>query len=285
MAERQEFCLHVGGLGATVKTSQDLRNRFSPFGTVVKVDGVAKLDVNDFQVKRCRGQPFCSNVIKIFTSRIAPARPHYVARVKRERANLPITKFVDPNKESFRVREDKAAQQLERKLAKSRARKRGTKAYESPIMELMTCKKFRVARRQWIRIDPTVYRATVKNCKTHIPGLRAMSIEKLGFIGGAKDVKRTQASRPMWECQLGEDGFIVRRLTNVGDLNQEKQLPLPSCTLQKLKDADEVLLSSGLSKSPRCALEAALLLLNLVLALNPLPVLGTTRKSQASATS
>ncbi|WAQ81691.1 hypothetical protein PtA15_2A2 [Puccinia triticina] len=82
------------------------------------------------------------------TSRIAPARPHYVARVKRERANLPITTFVDPNKESFRVCEDKAAQQLERKLAKSRARKRGTKAYESPIMELMTCKKFRVARRQ-----------------------------------------------------------------------------------------------------------------------------------------
>ncbi|WAQ81692.1 hypothetical protein PtA15_2A3 [Puccinia triticina] len=46
MAEQQEFRLHVGGLGATVKTSQDLRNRFSPFGTVVKVDGVAKLDVN-----------------------------------------------------------------------------------------------------------------------------------------------------------------------------------------------------------------------------------------------
>jgi hypothetical protein len=77
------------------------------------------------------------------TLRIAPARPDYLARVEREKANLPINTFVDPDEEAIRVREEKAAQKLERKLAKLRARKRGIEGYESSNMELMTVKKFK----------------------------------------------------------------------------------------------------------------------------------------------
>jgi hypothetical protein len=45
MADQQTFRLHIGGLGASV-TSSDLEKRFAAFGTVVKVDGVGKLDAN-----------------------------------------------------------------------------------------------------------------------------------------------------------------------------------------------------------------------------------------------
>jgi RNA recognition motif-containing protein len=43
--EQQQFRLHVGGLGPSV-APQDLERRFASFGTVVKVDGVGKLDAN-----------------------------------------------------------------------------------------------------------------------------------------------------------------------------------------------------------------------------------------------
>ncbi|EHS64591.1 hypothetical protein PGTUg99_005699 [Puccinia graminis f. sp. tritici] len=305
MTDQQNFRLHIGGLGPSV-TSSDLEKRFAAFGTVVKVDGVGKLDANgsplkyafvdilstDPQIKRCMNL-LSGTTYKGGTLRIAPARPDYVARVEREKANLPINTFVDPDEEAIRVREEKAAQKLERKLAKLRARKRGIEGYESSNMELMTVKKFKSrqgvngwkkdpetslpifpiltrplrplppletaqsqtanlkedasdcvrvpTRARRIRIDPTIYRAAIKNRKTHLLGPRAISIEqyKLGFSGGAKDVKKSQANRLLWECQLGEDGHAVWRLTNCGDVIQEERVALSSSTLQKLRDADE----------------------------------------------
>ncbi|PLW48350.1 hypothetical protein PCASD_02912 [Puccinia coronata f. sp. avenae] len=302
--EQQQFRLHVGGLGPSV-APQDLERRFASFGTVVKVDGVGKLDANgsplryafvdilstDSEMKRCMNL-LSGTTYKGSTLRIAPARPDYVARAERERANLPITTFVDPDEEAIRIREEKAARKLERKLSKFRARKRGIEGYESSNMELMTVKKFKSrqgvngwkkdpetslpifpivtrplrplhpvdsgpsegndpletsdcvrvpTRARRIRIDPTIYRAAIKNRKTHILGPRAMSIQQynLGFGGGAKDVKKSQATQVMWECELGEDDHVVWRLATGSDVVQEERVQLSSCTLQKLKTVDE----------------------------------------------
>ncbi|KNZ55035.1 hypothetical protein VP01_2786g1 [Puccinia sorghi] len=323
MAEQQNFRLHIGGLGPSV-SSQDLEARLATFGTVLKVDGVGKLDANgsplryafvdilstDSQIRKCMNL-LSGTTYKGSTLKISPARPDYTARVERERANLPINTFVNPDEEANPVREEKAARKLERKLAKLHARKRGIEGYENSNMELMTVKKFRSrqgvnvqkflplidvctfffkktqgwkkdpetslpifpivtrplrplpalgtdqsqddnsqeasnrarvpTRARRIRIDPTVYRAAIKNRKTHILGPRAISIEqhKLGFSGGAKDVKKTKATRLLWECQLGEDGHVVWRLKNGGDSVREERVPVSYCTLQNLKEADQ----------------------------------------------
>ncbi|KAI9609567.1 hypothetical protein H4Q26_007527 [Puccinia striiformis f. sp. tritici PST-130] len=303
------------GLGPSV-VSEDLQRRFAAFGTVVKVDGVGKLDANGFplkyafvdiistatQIKRCMNL-LSGTTYKGSTLRIAPARPDYAARIEREKANLPINTYVDPDEEAIQISEEKAAQKLERKLAKIRARKRGIEGYESSNMELMTVKKFksRIGTHGWkkdaetslpifpiltrplrplpplestpppddntnepstchrvpsrarrIRIDPTVYRAAIKNRKTHILGPRAISIEqyKLGFIGGAKDIKKGQTTRLLWQCQPGENGSVVWKLTNGDDLAQEERVQLSDFTLRKLQDADDCHSSNPIPSPP-----------------------------------
>jgi hypothetical protein len=101
------------------------------------------------------------------TLRIAPARPDYVARAERERANLPITTFVDPDEEAIRIREEKAARKLERKLSKFRARKRGIEGYESSNMELMTVKKFKSRQGVNVWFILISWRHSIQNFKRH----------------------------------------------------------------------------------------------------------------------
>jgi len=177
MAEQKNFRLHVGGLGPSV-ASQDLEARLATFGTVIKVDGVGKLDANgsplryafvdilstDAQIRRCMNL-LSGTTYKGSTLKISPARPDYAARVERERANLPINTFVDPDEEANRVREEKAARKLERRLAKLHARKRGIDGYESSNMELMTVKKIqKSARRQWLEERSRDLTSDIPNC-------------------------------------------------------------------------------------------------------------------------
>ncbi|PLW11005.1 hypothetical protein PCANC_19475 [Puccinia coronata f. sp. avenae] len=275
--EQQQFRLHVGGLGPSV-APQDLERRFASFGTVVKVDGVGKLDANgsplryafvdilstDSEMKRCMNL-LSGTTYKGSTLRIAPARPDYVARAERERANLPSPLSWTPTKKpsGFAKRKPletgkKTFQSARRQWMEERSRNvtsdipnvtrplrplhpvdSGPSEGNDPL-ETSDCVRVPTRARR-IRIDPTIYRAAIKNRKTHILGPRAMSIQQynLGFGGGAKDVKKSQATQVMWECELGEDDHVVWRLATGSDVVQEERVQLSSCTLQKLKTVDE----------------------------------------------
>ncbi|MBW0489033.1 hypothetical protein O181_028748, partial [Austropuccinia psidii MF-1] len=89
------------------------------------------------------------------------------------------------------------------------------------------------------RIDPTVYRAAIKNRKTHLLGPRAISIEqyRLGFVGGAKDIKNSQGNRPFWACDYANDGEVIWKLQNGMDGPRQEKVRLSESTLKKVKES------------------------------------------------
>lgn len=307
MEQQRQFRLHVAGLGPSI-TPQDIEKRLGAFGKVLKIDGVGKLDGNGIPLKyafvdissttseiiRCMNL-LSGTIYKGNTLRIAPARPDYLARAEREKANLPIHSFVDRDEEELQAREKKAAQRRESKLMKSRGRRKGIDGFESSKMEVMTVKKFKsrqgvngwkkdpetslpifpiitrplrplppldspqsepadqegplsikvLTRARRTRIDPTSYRAAIKNRKAHILGPRAISIEqyKLGFISGAKDVRKSQLTRPMWQCQVLDGGQVVWSLQNGNQAAQEERMLLSDFTLKQMKEANRISVS------------------------------------------
>ncbi|POW05431.1 hypothetical protein PSHT_10762 [Puccinia striiformis] len=301
MAEQESFRLHVGGLGPSV-VSEDLQRRFAAFGTVVKVDGVGKLDANGFplkyafvdiistatQIKRCMNL-LSGTTYKGSTLRIAPARPDYAARIEREKANLPINTCVDPDEEAIQISEEKAAQKLERKLAKIRARKRGIEGYESSNMELMTVKKFksRIGTHGWkkdaetslpifpiltrpLRPLPPLESTPPPDDNTNEPSTchrvpsraRRIRIDPTGrelFRSNSINwvslavLKISRKAKQLDFCgnaNPAKTAALSGKLTNGDDLAQEERVQLSDFTLRKLQDADDCHSSNPIPSPP-----------------------------------